>query len=125
MAALDKLLSLFGGQKIQARQFKNSQHITVANPWHAVGIVTQRSSCPVCGSYKGLRFLAHEAPPLPLRNCPDPKSCNTVYKHFPDRRAGPRRAEERRAFSPMTPTVVTRGVRDNRRNTTGRRRTDH
>jgi hypothetical protein len=124
MPAFDKLLSLFGGQKIQARQFKNSPHITVANPWHAVGIVTQRPSCPVCGSYKGVRFLAHEAPPLPLRNCPDPKSCNSVYKHFPDRRAGPRRAEERRAFSPMTPTVVTRGVRENRRGSTGRRRTD-
>jgi hypothetical protein len=122
--ALEKFLSLLGGRTTQSRQFKNSQHIQVGNPWHAVGIVTARPNCPVCGSYKGVRFLAKEAPPLPLRDCPDPKACSCVYKHFPDRRAGPRRAVERRAFEPMTPAVVTRVVRDDRRNSSGRRRTD-
>ena len=106
------------------RQFKNSQHIHVANPWHAVAIVTAQPHCPVCGPHKGIRFLAGEAPLLPLKGCPNPQACNSVYKHFADRRAGPRRAEERRAFQPMNLVVVTRVVRDDRRHSTGRRRTD-
>jgi|HubBroStandDraft_1064217.scaffolds.fasta_scaffold128265_2 hypothetical protein len=124
MAAFEKLLSLIGGRAAQTRQFKNSQHILVANPWHAVAIVTSRPSCPVCGAFKGVRFLAREAPALPLRQCPDPAGCNTVYKHFPDRRAGPRRAAERRASQPMNLAVVSRTVRDDRRGSTGRRQTD-
>ena len=56
MAAFEKLLSLIGGRAAQTRQFKNSQHILVANPWHAVAIVTSRPSCPVCGAFKGMRF---------------------------------------------------------------------
>lgn len=124
MSALQKFLSLLGARTARTRQFKNSQHIVVANPWHAVSIVSSRPGCPVCGSYRGVRFLAHEAPALPLKECPDPKSCNSVYKHFPDRRAGPRRAEERRASQPMNLAVVRRVVRDDRRRSTGRRRTD-
>jgi hypothetical protein len=126
MAGLEKLLSLLGGRSSTppTRQFKNGPHIHVANPWHAVAIVTSQSNCPVCGPYKGIRFLAGEAPVLPLKGCPNPNGCNSVYKHFPDRRAGPRRAEELRAFQPMNLAVVTRVVRDDRRQSTGRRRTD-
>jgi hypothetical protein len=47
-----------------------------------------------------------------------------VYKHFPDRRSGPRRAIERRAFQPMHPMLVTRTVSDNRRHSSGRRGSD-
>jgi hypothetical protein len=86
--------------------------------------VSSRPNCPVCGAFKGRRYLAREAPALPLKGCPDPAACNSVYKHFPDRRAGPRRAEERRAFQPMNLAVVTRVVRDERRHASGRRRTD-
>ncbi|HEY2417273.1 MAG TPA: hypothetical protein VGH84_05095 [Steroidobacteraceae bacterium] len=126
MAALRKILFLLGRRlgTAQTRHLNNSQHIHVANPWHAVSIVTARPSCPVCGQYKHVRFLAKEAPPLPLRGCPDPKACQTVYKHYPDRRAGPRRALERRAFQPMNPTVVIRNVAENRRSSNGRRSTD-
>lgn len=126
MAGLGKLLSGLRSRftTAQSRHLKNSQHILVANPWHAVGIVTQRPACPVCGTYKGVRFLASEAPPLPLKGCPDPKGCATVYKHFADRRAGPRRAAERRALQPMNPAVIRRTVRDNRRHSAGRRSTD-
>jgi hypothetical protein len=127
MAGFGRFLSFLGGRAGGApatRHFRNSQHITLANPWHAVGIVTSQPACPVCGRYKGVRFLAKEAPPLPLGGCPTPHLCNTVYKHFPDRRAGPRRAEELRAARPMNLAVVTRVVRDDRRNSSGRRRTD-
>jgi hypothetical protein len=126
MPALGKLMFLLRRRfaSAETQHLKNSQHIHVANPWHAVGIVFERPACPACAPYKGVRFLAKEAPPLPLRGCLDPKGCKCVYKHFPDRRSGPRRAAERRAFQPMNPTLVTRKVPDNRRQSTGRRRTD-
>jgi hypothetical protein len=126
MAALGKLIVLLQQRftSAQTRHLKNSQHIHVANPWHAVGIIFERPACAACAPYKGIRFLAKEAPSLPLKGCLDPKGCKCVYKHFPDRRSGPRRAVERRAFQPMNPTVVTRSVPDNRRHSTGRRRTD-
>ena len=127
MAGFAKFFSFLGGRAPAApgtREFKNSQHITVANPWHAVAIVTAHPGCPICGKYKGLRFLAREAPTLPIQSCPTPGVCNTVYKHFPDRRAGPRRAAELRAARPMNLAVVTRVVRDDRRLSSGRRRTD-
>lgn len=125
MAGLGKLLSLLRGRSSAppARHFKNGQHFHVANPWHAVTIVTSQPSCPVCGRYKGIRFLATEAPTLPLKDCPTPKECSSVYKHFEDRRAGPRRSGERRAFQPMD-LAVTRAVREDRRQSQGRRRTD-
>src|ERR1019366_8669115 len=107
MAALGKIMFLLRRRfaTAETRHLKNSQHIHVANPWHAVGIVGVRPGCPACGPYKNVRFLAKEAPPLPLKGCPDPKGCQCVYKHFPDRRSGPRRAIERRAFQPMNPAV--------------------
>lgn len=126
MAALKNILRLLGRRlgTAEQRHLKHSQHIHVANPWHAVGIVSTRPGCPVCGPYKGVRFLAREAPALPLKGCPDPRACQCVYRHYEDRRAGPRRAAERRAFQPMTPTVVTKSVADNRRRSEGRRGND-
>lgn len=126
MAGLGRLFSFLrsgGPQAPRARHFKHSQHITVANPWHAVSIVTSNPGCPICGSHKGIRYLAREAPQLPLAACPTPQKCHSVYKHFSDRRAGPRRSGERRAFQPMN-LAVTRVVRDDRRSSRGRRQTD-
>ena len=53
MAGLGKLLSGLRSRftTAQSRHLKNSQHIHVANPWHAVGIVTQRPGM------SGLRHL--------------------------------------------------------------------
>jgi hypothetical protein len=128
MPPLERFLSLLGGRSggaPAAREFKQGQHIHLANPWHAVSIVSARADCPVCSRYKDVRFLATEAPNLPLSDCPDPKACKSVYRHYQDRRAGPRRAVERRAFEPMTPSVVERRViPDDRRHSGGRRSTD-
>jgi hypothetical protein len=126
MAALGKLMYLLKGRfaTAESRHLKNSQHIVVANPWHAVGIAFTGAVCQACAPYKSVRFLAKEAPPLPLRGCLNAKGCQGVYKHYPDRRGGPRRAVERRAFQPMTPTLVTKSVADNRRRSGGRRSSD-
>jgi hypothetical protein len=126
MPALGKIMVLLRRRfsTAETRHLKNSQHIVVANPWHAVGIVFTGPTCPACAAYKNVRFLAKEAPLLPLRGCVAAKGCQGVYKHYPDRRNGPRRAIERRAFQPMNPTLVTRIVSDNRRHSSGRRSSD-
>lgn len=42
---------------------------------------------------QGQRFLSREAPPLPLKNCPN-GNCECHYQHYDDRRATPRRARD-------------------------------
>ncbi len=42
---------------------------------------------------QGQRFLSREAPPLPLKNCPN-GNCECLYQHYDDRRATPRRARD-------------------------------
>lgn len=63
--------------------------------WHAVTIVTPGHACDAASSLKGHRFLAREAPRLPLEACPSPEYCRCTYRHFTDRRSGPRRGSER------------------------------
>lgn len=40
------------------------------------------------------RYLSHEAPPLPLPQCPNRAGCRCVYRHFEDRRTGSRRTDD-------------------------------
>lgn len=64
-------------------------------PWHAVEI-RYDADC-VCAAAKttaGRRFLATEAPLLPLTDCDRRDQCQCRYRHFPDRRKGPRRRVE-------------------------------
>jgi hypothetical protein len=65
-----------------------------SKPWHAVSIVCSRESCAAATSCVEKRFLAGEAPRLPLTDCGHPQSCPCTYRHFDDRRVKPRRASE-------------------------------
>src|SRR3984957_20988408 len=65
------------------------------SPWHAVSIVTTNASCHTARAMRSIRFLSHEAPRLPLPECGAGSSCPCGYKHHDDRRARPRRTEER------------------------------
>jgi hypothetical protein len=56
-------------------------------------IVAPSSACHAAQACKGKRYLSPEAPKLPLADC-DAPACACKYRHFDDRRAGPRRAEE-------------------------------
>lgn len=58
--------------------------------WHAVAIVSPSECCSLVESLRGKRFLPSEAPRLPLPDCTKPLRCQCVYRHFADRRAGPR-----------------------------------
>jgi hypothetical protein len=66
-----------------------------AEEWHAVEIIPQRFACPEARALAKRRFLSREAPRLPLPDCSTPWRCDCTYRHFQDRRTGPRRAWER------------------------------
>jgi hypothetical protein len=63
--------------------------------WHAVTICTPGHACDAANALKGHRFLSKEAPRLPLKGCPSPEFCRCTYRHYSDRRAGPRRASDK------------------------------
>jgi hypothetical protein len=66
------------------------------NRWHAVTLVAPNGACAAVAAYKGKRFLSADAPRLPLPQC-DAARCNCKYRHYQDRRGGPRRADEKGA----------------------------
>ena len=60
---------------------------------HAVTIEANANACEAARALVGHRFLAREAPLLPLPDC-GVAECPCRYRHYQDRREGPRRAED-------------------------------
>ena len=86
--------------------------------WHAVSVVLHESSCAAAALCRNTRFLAGQAPRLPLPNCPTPAQCPCTYRHYEDRRNGARRsADILRGRDSHRPAA-------DRRTSTGRRATD-
>ena len=85
-----------------------------SHPYRAVSVAPTRASCPAAVAIRDKRFLASEAPKLPLPMCTWPLSCPCKLKSHEDRRARPRREDERNEV---------RKVLKERR-TAGRRATD-
>lgn len=83
--------------------------------WAATSVQPNRASCQAAHAIKPLRFLAVEAPRLPLPDCATPGSCTCVYRKYDDRREGPRREDEaigmRKWFDPTKERRVKRGRR--------------
>ena len=77
--------------------------------WRSVAIIGAATGCAAVQMCKGKRYLCREAPRLPLEGC-NAARCDCKYRHFEDRRAAPRRAEEKG----MTPTRVESNRRKNR-----------
>ncbi|MCC7460861.1 MAG: hypothetical protein IT480_00210 [Gammaproteobacteria bacterium] len=66
----------------------------VQNPYHAVAIHCGRGrACRTARRLEGQRFLAREAPRLPLPDC-DSATCSCRYRHYEDRRMDVRRASD-------------------------------
>ncbi len=61
--------------------------------YHAVSIVLPSNVCEAAKALIGKRFLATEAPAFPVDGC-DAASCSCKFRHYGDRRSGPRRARE-------------------------------
>ena len=85
--------------------------------WSAVSIVATSGSCEAARALKGKRYLNERAPRLPLSECTSSGACPCVYRKYADRRAGPRREEEK--------TGLKRPPTSERRSRRGRRSTDH
>lgn len=86
--------------------------------WHAVTVVLHDTSCAAATLCRNVRFLAHEAPHLPLPDCPNGGKCRCVYRHFEDRRTNPRRTAD------MSGALPSETPKTNRRQTRGRRAED-
>lgn len=84
-------------------------------PWHAVAIVPRGSACEHAIAMSGTRFLSSTAPPLPLPDCPFAGTCTCVYRHFADRREGPRRSSELSGMRSSRPERERRAGRGRRK----------
>jgi len=103
----------------------SSEQIQVINPWHAVAVSTGKPCCRASIAKRNTRFLSREAPPLPLAGCTQPKNCTCKYKHFSDRRGGPRRTTDSDLYKNALSRHVVATLRiQERRNSKGRRATD-
>lgn len=67
----------------------------VVPPYHGVSVIAEKVGCAGARAIRERRYLAREAPRLPLPDC-DAATCHCRYSHFDDRRAGERR--KRRAM---------------------------
>ena len=85
--------------------------------YHCVEVLAGDGACEAARLLTNLRLLSAEAPLLPLESCGHPASCKCVYRHFADRREGPRRQNEHAR-------VVSHRVEE-RRMQRGRRQTDY
>lgn len=61
-----------------------------ASPYHSVTIIPDKNGCASARRQVNQRFLAREAPRLPLPGC-DAVACQCRYAHFDDRREDERR----------------------------------
>ena len=59
--------------------------------WKAVVIEPGDSACMPAKEISGKRFLASNAPRLPLPDCTNQDRCQCKYRHYGDRRAEQRR----------------------------------
>ena len=69
------------------------RHHVVSNPYHAVSVQSPLNTCDAAKELAGKRFLAAEAPPLPLKGC-KLATCTCRYVHHDDRRKSLRRAAD-------------------------------
>lgn len=61
------------------------------SPFHGVEIQCTADACDAAKRSLGTRYLSHEAPLLPLKECSRGHRCRCRYRHFSDRRQAPRR----------------------------------
>jgi hypothetical protein len=62
--------------------------------YHCVEVIAPAVACEAARSLKNVRLLSAEAPRLPLATCDRPTQCDCRFRHFNDRRQGPRRDDE-------------------------------
>lgn len=88
--------------------------------FHAVSIKTAVDACDAARALEGKRFLATEAPRLPLPACPR-EACECRFQHYRDRRSG---QERRSPFGSGGTASPTGTYEQERRHNEGRRTDD-
>lgn len=86
--------------------------------YHAIEVRSHGTPCEIAQGVKGRRFLAAEAPPLPLPGCGG-ASCECYYQHHEDRRR-----EDRRLHSINAAYRADERREERRNGVPGRRRSD-
>jgi hypothetical protein len=92
-------------------------HGMSAEPYHCV---TLEGRCAALGTYKGKRFLASNAPPLPVPDCTSGR-CQCHYTHHADRRATD---TDRRLLGRLADEQYSITGKSERRGAHGRRKSD-
>jgi hypothetical protein len=82
-----------------------------------VSIVGGPNCCAAVKEMALVRVLSADAPRLPVKTCDRPETCDCKFRHYDDRRASPRRAEEGARVSAARAS-------DERRRMRGRRDSD-
>jgi hypothetical protein len=96
---------------------KDSAAAAASNRWHAVAVRPKGECCEAVQACRTGRFLAAGAPRLPLVACSTADTCSCVYKHHADRRAQPRRQDERDGLRRNPKVAQERRVGRDRRST--------
>ena len=68
---------------------------TARKLFHGVSIhPDELNACDAARDLENVRFLADDAPMLPLRDCSNPAGCRCKYQHYDDRRTEARRESD-------------------------------
>lgn len=89
--------------------------------YHAVSIKFPMHACDAAKDLEGQRFLASEAPRLPLPGCSRGNSCECRFQHYDDRRSG---HDRRSPFASGGTAASTGKYEQERRRPLGRRKDD-
>lgn len=83
---LDRLLS-----RLRGVEATPPAAVAAPRPYQAISIYRGTDSCKVARRFSDHRFLAREAPQLPLTGCTMNAKCECRYVKHRDRRSDPRR----------------------------------
>lgn len=79
------------GSNPSAPRVKEGTRAKEGGRFAAVQIRPRLEACRAAQAIEGVRFLAKDAPALPLPKCSEKKTCSCVFSKLPDRRTGGRR----------------------------------
>jgi hypothetical protein len=98
-----------------AKDDKSKKKPKPDSTWHAVHVAPGKGACPAAIALGKRRFLAKEAPRLPLPDCTSPDKCTCSYRHHKDRRSTPRRWSDQGGMNRPLTKDERRAQRDRRK----------
>lgn len=92
----------------------HGQTASRTNAFQAVSVIACPQACAAAARVQGQRFLARQAPRLPLGECDRPGDCRCRFEKFADRRRGSQRSPYTSLDSPSYGGVEKRRNRGRR-----------